>query len=222
MNKRKMIFNTMLCLFALSVLYIIMVKTIDVKPIGPFGSKVGFAGINSFVHKQVGLNMGWYRLSKYLGYITFLIIFYYGYLGLMQLVERKKLFKVDKRLLVLGFFYILVGIVYVFFEKVVINYRPVILNGELEASFPSSHTMLGICVCLSSLFISKYYVKDKRYLKYFNICTFLIMILLVISRTLSGVHWITDIIGGIIISVFLISVFYLFIYTPKVSRNNKK
>ena len=220
MNKRRNIFNTMIGLFIISVIYIIMVKTIDVKPIGPFGSKVGFAGINSFVHKQVGLNMGWYRLSKYLGYITFLIIFYYGYLGLKQLITRKKLFKVDRRLLILGCFYILVGLVYILFEKVIINYRPVILKGELEASFPSSHTMLGLCVCLSSLFISKYYVKDKKYLKYFNYGTIAVMILLVVSRTLSGVHWFTDIIGGIIISIFLISIFYLFIYTPRSRKNS--
>ena len=164
--------------------------------------------------------MGWYKLSKYLGIITFFIIFYYAYLGLKQLIARKKLFKVDHRLLILGCFYILVGLIYILFEKVIINYRPVILKGELEASFPSSHTMLGLCVCLSSLFISKYYVKDKKYLKYFNIGTIAVMILLVISRTLSGVHWFTDIIGGIIISIFLISIFYLFIYTPRSRKNS--
>ena len=220
MNKRRNIFNTMIGLFIISVIYIIMVKTIDVQPIGPNGTSVGFAGINNFIHKQLGLNMGWYKLSKYLGIITFFIIFYYAYLGLKQLIARKKLFKVDRRLLILGCFYILVGLVYILFEKVIINYRPVILKGELEASFPSSHTMLGLCVCMSSLFISKYYVKDKKYLKYFNIGTIAVMILLVISRTLSGVHWFTDIIGGIIISIFLISIFYLFIYTPRSRKNS--
>lgn len=220
MNKRKSIFNTMIGLFIISVIYIIMVKTIDVQPIGPNGTSVGFAGINNFIHKQLGLNMGWYKLSKYLGIITFFIIFYYAYLGLKQLIARKKLFKVDRRLLILGCFYILVGLVYILFEKVIINYRPVILKGELEASFPSSHTMLGLCVCMSSLFISKYYVKDKKYLKYFNVGTIAVMILLVVSRTLSGVHWFTDIIGGIIISIFLISVFYLFIYTPRSRKNS--
>ena len=115
----------------------------------------------------------------------------------------------------LGFFYILLGIVYIFFEKVIINYRPVILENELEASFPSSHTMLAICICLSSLLISKYYIKDKKLLNILNKCTWALMIILVIGRTLSGVHWLTDIIGGILISLCLVSLYYTMILPNK-------
>jgi undecaprenyl-diphosphatase len=109
----------------------------------------------------------------------------------------------------LGFFYVIVLITYFFFEKVQINYRPVILDEGLEASFPSSHTMLALCVCLSALIMNNYIKFKKNPKKIFNIGIILLMVLIVLSRFLSGVHWFTDIIGGIIISIFLVYIFYI-------------
>ena len=98
-------------------------------------------------------------------------------------------------------------LVYVFFEKVIINYRPVLIDGELEASYPSSHTMLALCIGFSSFIISKKYVR-KEYVNYFNGIVFALMICVLLGRIISGVHWISDIIGGIIISSTLIMYFY--------------
>ena len=213
MNKRKNIIIVVL-LFFIAVLYTILVKFVDVKSIGPNTSSVGFSTVNGFFHDILGLNMTWYKITKYLGLVPFLFVAFYGLNGVIQLLKNKSLKKVDKRLLFLGGFYILVGITYLFFEKVIINYRPVLMDGVLEASYPSSHTMLAICICLSSLLISKYYVKDN-YLKIFNIFTILLMIILVVGRFLSGVHWFSDILGGIIISLFLVSLFNLYIFEKK-------
>ena len=138
-----------------------------------------------------------------------LLVLYYGIIGLKQLIKRKSFLKVDKRLLLLGLFYIIVLLVYIFFEHVIINYRPFLIDNELEASYPSSHTMLALCVCISSLLISKYYIKNKKTLKIVNTITIALMLILVIGRILSGIHWITDIIGAIIISAFLV---YLYDY----------
>ena len=107
------------------------------------------------------------------------------------------------------------GATYIFFEKVIINYRPVLEDGVLEASFPSSHTLLAVCICASSLLISKYYIKDKKVLKMFNIFTYALMIILVVGRLISGVHWFTDIMGGIIISTLLVSLYHAFILNDK-------
>ena len=144
------------------MVYTLLVKYVDQAPMSPGGEMVGFSTLNEKFHILTGLNLTWYNITKYLGIIPFLLVLYFGLIGLRQLINRKKILKVDRKLLLLGCFYILLGITYVFFEKVIINYRPVILDGELEASYPSSHTMLAICICLSSIMISKDYIKNKK------------------------------------------------------------
>ena len=211
--KKNKIFYVSIISFIVAVLYIILLKTVDVQSIGPKSSSVGLASINNWFLQNIGTNDTCYKITKYLGILPFLLVGYYGFIGLKQLINKKSINKVDKELLLLGIFYILVGATYIFFEKVIINYRPVLMDGELEASFPSSHTMLAICVCASSLLISKYYIKNENIRKIIDILTWIVMIILVVGRALSGVHWITDIIGGILVSAFLISLFYSSINT---------
>ena len=132
----------------------------------------------------------------------------YALLGLYQLIKNKGLKGVDKRIYALGVFYIIFAVIYVLFEKVALNYRPFMIDGELEASFPSTHTLLAICICGSSLIAAKYFIKNETILKIVNIFTWIVMLAIVIGRTISGVHWLTDIIGGIIISIFMLSSLY--------------
>ena len=110
-------------------------------------------------------------------------------------------------------------IVYILADKIVINYRPVLEDGVLESSYPSSHTLLACCICASSLLIAKYYMKNQKLLKIFNYGTIILMIISVVGRLLSGVHWLTDILGGIIISAFLVYLYYSFIYSYKKTRD---
>lgn len=190
----------------IAILYTILVKYVDVKPIGPNNSLVGFAFINK-ITLTLGYHKIFYVIAQILGYVSFLIVFIYGLIGLMELIERKSLKKVDYELLCLGGFYVLMLLVYVFFEKVIINYRPVLMDKVLEASYPSSHTVLAICVCVSSLMINKTLFKKKKFIKYENIISKILLISIVLCRILSGVHWITDIIGGILISIALLKLF---------------
>ena len=215
MNKRKNVLILVISMFILALVYTLLVKNVDTKAIGLGGSVVGFSSLNKWFHDLFSYSSFWYKLTKYLGFIPFLFVAYYGLCGLLQLVKRKSITKVDKKIVCLGIFYILVGITYVFFEKVIINYRPVMLEGELEASYPSSHTMLAVCICLSSLLISKDYIKNIKIRKIVNDITWLLMVVLVVGRSLSGVHWISDIIGGVIISLFLVSIFYYLIFEEK-------
>ena len=188
--------------------YVYLVKTVDVMSIGPKGSKVGFGTVNKYFKNLFTYNKTIYKVTEILGLIALLIVGIYALVGLVQLIKRKSLFKVDKRIYILGAFYVLVGLIYVFFEKVVINYRPVILDGKLEASFPSSHTVLAICVCVSAIVMNKFYIKDESKLKLVNVFITILMILIVIGRFISGVHWFSYIVGGIIISSTLLSYYF--------------
>lgn len=200
--------NIIICiaLTIISVVYTILVKIIDVKAIGPKNSEVGFSTMNGYFKNIIGSNMTIYKITEILGLLVFVICLYYACMGVYQLIKRKSLKKVDKEIYLVGAFYVLVLFVYFLFEKVVINYRPVLIDGELEASFPSSHTMLAICVCTTSFIIGKKYI-DEKYIDIVNIATFILMLLVLIGRLISGVHWVSDIIGGIIISITLIMYF---------------
>lgn len=206
MKKESLLKLTIMCL-VISIVYTILVKVVDIASIGPYGSKVGFSSINESFRDLVGYNKTWYTITKYLGVIPFLLVGFFGLIGAKQLYERRSLLQVDKRILLLGCFYVLLGVIYIFFEKVIINYRPFLQEGVLEASYPSSHTMLAICICLTSIYVAKFYIKNKSFLKAFDCSAIILMLLLVVGRTLSGVHWISDIIGGIIISITLVLVY---------------
>lgn len=208
MNKKKKLFLASCILLFIAIVYTLLVKYVDVSNIAPDGSNVGFASINSKFKDLVGLNMTWYKITKYLGLIPIAMCGCYALLGLYQLIKTKSLKKVDMHIYALGVFYIIFAIIYILFEKVALNYRPFMIDGELEASFPSTHTLLAICICGSSLLASKYFIKNETILKATNIFTWLVMLAIVIGRTISGVHWLTDIIGGIIISLFMLMSLY--------------
>lgn len=206
MKKRNIFMSIFMTL--VTGVYIYLVRVYDVSAIGPNNSKVGFSTINSFFIKHVGTHMEIYKLTELLGYVILLLVLLYGLVGLIELIKRKSLFKVDREIICVGILYVLMISVYVFFEKFIINYRPVLIDNELEASFPSSHTMLSLCTIISSLIISRKYIKN---IKFYNVTVFISMLLLTlvfVGRTISGVHYLSDIIGGVLISITLLSYFY--------------
>lgn len=209
-KKRKDIF---VCggLFAVAIIYTILVKYIDVQAIGPKDSLVGFATINKFIFNLTGVNMVWYSITDWLGFVPLIIAFIYAMIGLVQMIKRKNILKVDKEILGLGVFYIIVIGLYILFETYIINYRPTLMDGILEASYPSSHTLLSVCICGSSLMINKYLFKNKNFFKVENIISILSILVIVIGRFISGVHWFTDIIGAILISIALLKALNIYI-----------
>ena len=205
-NKKNIIIAIVLTI--ISVVYTMLVKNVDVREIGPNNSSVGFGAVNESFKNLIGSSNAIYKISELLGYVILLLVIIYGCIGLYQLIKRKNILKVDREIIILGCFYVLMMVVYIFFEKCSINYRPILIDGELEASYPSSHTILSLCVGLSSLIVSQKYF-NKKYIKTINIITIVLMSLVLLTRIISGVHWISDIIGGIIISLTLLSYFKL-------------
>lgn len=207
-NKRNIIISSILVFMA--ILFTILAKVIDVKPVGLDNTNLGFSTINKYVFDLLGTSNLWYVITKYLGIIAILIICIYGLIGIIQLIKRKSLLKVDREIIILGIFYVIVMMIYVFFEKVIINYRPILEDGLLEASYPSSHTLLTLFVSGSAILINKKLYNNK-YIKVINILLFIMMILMPVGRLLSGVHWFTDILGGVLISSALLMSFYTLI-----------
>ena len=107
----------------------------------------------------------------------------------------------------LGVFYIVVIAVYLLFECVVINYRPVLINGVLEASYPSSTTMLVMTVMPTALMQWNQRIKTTVLRRSVLVATVAFIAFMVIGRLLSGVHWVTDILGGAMLSISLVSAY---------------
>ena len=208
-----------LSLLLVFIIYIMLVKNVDLKGIGPEGSIVGFSSLNGFVFNLTGENMFFYYLTEVLGVIAIFTAFVYAIIGLNQLIKRKSLFKVDKELLGLGVFYIIVIGLYVLFEIFIVNYRPVLMDGELEASFPSSHTLIALCLCGSAILLNKEKYNKLKITRVVNKVLLVVMVLLVVGRILSGVHWFSDILGGVIISSALLMGYYTFLNLGREDRN---
>ena len=192
------------CMLLAFLLWTVAIQFVDVQAIGPQESSVGFATINQFVHNLTGVHMSLYTITDWLGLVPLGFVMGFALLGLIQWVKRKHLLKVDYSILVLGGFYIVVMAAYVLFEVLVINYRPVLINGYLEASYPSSTTVLVMCVMPTAIMQFNARIKNdvpKRCLAY-AITAFIVF--MVIGRLISGVHWFTDIIGGALLSAGLV------------------
>lgn len=186
------------------VLWTVLVSVVDIRAIGPNGSSVGFATLNGYVHDLTGVNMRLYSITDWLGLVPIGVAFGFAVLGLVQWVGRKSLFKVDRSILALGGFYIIVLAMYIFFEIVVINYRPVLIDGYLEASYPSSTTMLVMCVMPTAMMQLHARIKSDVFRRCVLISIAAFTAFMVIGRLASGVHWLTDIIGGALVSAGLV------------------
>ena len=198
-----------------------LVRCIDVRPIGPEGSAVGFAAVNQWFHALTGVHMKLYELTDWLSIIPLGIVAGFGILGLAQLLKRRSILKVDRSILLLGGFYIVVMALFVFFEIVVINYRPVLINGLLEASYPSSTTMLVLCVMPTALIQLKARIKVKGLKKVIAVTIILFDLFMVMGRLISGVHWLSDIVGGALLSAGLV-LLYRAVSLPFLEAENKK
>ena len=190
------------------VIWTLLVKIVDVEAIGPNNTKVGFATLNGAFHAFTGVNMMLYAITDWLGLVPVAVVLGYGFFGLVQWIKRKSILKVDRDIIALGIFYVAVVGVYVLFEYVVINYRPILIEGYLEASYPSSTTMLVACVMPTAMMRIKKRIRNSI-LRRTTLALIAIFIgFMVISRLISGVHWLSDIVGGILVSSGLVSAYF--------------
>ena len=208
MKKNQKMFCCGAILLVLFVLWTVLVSFVDVQAIGPQGSEVGLSALNQFVQENIGVSMPIYVVTDWLSLIPIGFVVGFAVFGVVQLIKRKSILKVDREILLLGAFYLTVAAVYVIFEVIIINYRPILIDGQLEASYPSSTTVLVLCVMLTAAIQLNCRIKNKvmRSVVLCGIVSFVAF--MIICRIASGVHWITDIIGGMLISAGLLTIYY--------------
>lgn len=188
-------------------LWTLLIQTVDVSPTGVNGTDIGFSTINNWFHKLTGVHMSLYVITDWLGLVPIFVCMVFGFIGLIQLIKRRSLFEVDRDIIFLGIYYIVVIFGYLIFEMIPINYRPILIEGIMEASYPSSTTLLVLCVMPTLMEQASRRVENAIIYKIISMFTISFSAFMVLGRLFSGVHWLTDIIGSIMLSVGLFSIY---------------
>lgn len=202
--KRRKRFCTACGILGGFILWTAGVVFVNVQPIGPEGSEVGIAVLNRMIHDLTGVHMTLYTITDWLGLVPLVFVMGFALLGLVQWVGRKSIWSVDRSILILGGFYTVVLAAYLFFEKFVVNYRPVLIEGVLEASYPSSTTMLVLCVMSTAVMQFRVRIKKPVVRRWVSAGIHAFTVFMVVGRLISGVHWFSDIVGGILLSTGLV------------------
>lgn len=182
------------------LIWTILIQTVDVKPIGQAGTCVGFAGINGWFHDLTGVHWLVYTVTDWLGLVPIFVCVIFAALGAVQLFTRRSFFKVDFDIRILGVYYVLVIICYLIFEMIPINYRPILIEGRLEASYPSSTTLLVLCVMPTLTMQAERRVECTRGMRLIRCFSLAFSLFMVVGRLISGVHWLSDIVGAVLLS----------------------
>ncbi len=190
-------------LIAAFVIWTVLIQCIDVQPVGQKGTKIGFAAFNVWFHQLTGVHMPIYTVTDWLGLVPIFICMCFGILGLVQLVKRRSLLRVDPDITILGVYYVIVIACYLIFEMIPINYRPVLIEGRLEASYPSSTTLLVLSVMPTLAFQIDRRVTNPAVRMAAMVFTVGFSAFMLIGRLVAGVHWATDIVASVLLSAGL-------------------
>lgn len=199
-NKIKYIISGV-CFF-LFIILIVLLKTVDIGT-SPVGLPVGLYTVNEAVFSFTGVNNIWDKLTDGILALAISAAVAFFVLGLVQLIKRKSVKKVDREIIYMGGLYFVVILFYVIFEKVVINCRAI----EAEASFPSSHTMVICAIFGAAILVLGKYIKNKNVCLAVRIVLGALILIAVAGRLLSGMHWLTDICGAVLLSGALVALF---------------
>lgn len=194
-------------LVAAFALWTVAIRLIDVQNAGPLGSEVGFATINVWFHRLTGVHMLIYTITDWLGLVPIIICMCFGVLGLVQMIHRRSLLKVDSDILLLGAYYVVVILGYLLFEMMPINYRPILIGGNLEASYPSSTTLLVLSVMPTLKYQSERRIAKPVTQKAIAVFVIVFSAFMVLGRLIAGVHWATDIVGSVFLSSGLFMIY---------------
>ena len=186
-NEKRLLILGIMLVIAFTI-WTLLIKTVDVEPLGQNGTDMGFATFNCWFHKLTGVHMTIYTITDWLGLVPIFICIIFGGIGFVQLIKIKSLFKVDCDIILLGIYYIIVIGYYLIFEMIPINYRPMLVEGFMEASYPSSTTLLVLSVMPTLIYQVNYRLKNDALKKIISISAILFSIFMVIGRLVSGVE----------------------------------
>ncbi len=184
-----------------------LIQSVDVQPLGQNGTSIGFATFNCWFHHFTGVNMAIYTITDWMGLVPVVICLIFAGIGLVQLIKRRSLFRVDADIMILGVYFVIVFLAYAIFEMIPINYRPILIEGIMEASYPSSTTLLVLSVMPVLIEQIQRRLSGIGVKRIITIAAIAFSVFMVTGRLISGVHWFTDIVGGVLLSAGLFKLY---------------
>ena len=184
-----------------------LIQMVDVQPLGQNATNIGFATFNCWFHHFTGVNMAIYTITDWMGLVPVVICLIFAGIGLVQLIKRRSLFRVDADIMILGVYFVIVFLAYAIFEMIPINYRPILIEGIMEASYPSSTTLLVLSVMPVLIEQIQRRLSGIGVKRIITIAAIAFSVFMVTGRLISGVHWFTDIVGGVLLSAGLFTVY---------------
>ena len=203
-KKNLLIGSIFLAMFAV---WTALIQSVDVQPLGQNGTSIGFATFNCWFHHFTGVNMAIYTITDWMGLVPVVICLIFAGIGLVQLIKRRSLFRVDADIMILGVYFVIVFLAYAIFEMIPINYRPILIDGIMEASYPSSTTLLVLSVMPVLIEQIQRRLSGIGVKRIITIAAIAFSVFMVTGRLISGVHWFTDIVGGVLLSAGLFTVY---------------
>ena len=180
---------------AMFAVWTVLILTVDVQPLGQNGTSIGFATFNCWFHHFTGVNMAIYTITDWMGLVPVVICLIFAGIGLVQLIKRRSLFRVDADIMIFGVYFVIVFLAYAIFEIIPINYRPILIEGRMEASYPSSTTLLVLSVMPALVEQIQRRLSGIRVKQIITIAAIAFSVFMVTGRLISGVHWFTEYIG---------------------------
>ena len=185
------------------ILFTIMVTALDGQTVD--GHRLGLATMNGWWRDLVGVNAAWRVVSDVVAVGTV-----FGAVGLLivqivAVVRGRGLRPVVRDWWGVDLVLISLGICYGLFQIVVINYRPLLMHGVAEASYPSSHVLLFATVW-PLLILTLWRMTKRRWVRVtVMVVGMMVMLAGIVARALSGYHWLSDLVGGVLLGVTLVA-----------------
>ena len=92
----KTLFAGIVLLIAFGI-WTLLIQSVDVQPIGPKETEVGFASLNGWFHEWTGVHMNLYTITDWLGLVPVFVCMVFGIMGLVQLIQKKSLWKIIRK-----------------------------------------------------------------------------------------------------------------------------